>query len=172
VSAVADDAARLDREKIRTEKLHAWFGTTEALRGIDLSIPERRVTAIIGPSGCGKSTFVRCLNRMHEVVPGARVSGRVLIGGRDIYAHKVNPVQLRRHVGMVFQKPNPFPTMSIRQNVLAGPRLSALRGGDAHELAEKALRQAALWNEVKDILDRNGASLSRKHFARPLRLRK
>jgi phosphate transport system ATP-binding protein len=147
-------------EKIRTEKLHAWFGASEVLRGIDLSMPERRVTAIIGPSGCGKSTFVRCLNRMHEVVPGARVEGRVLLGGRDIYAPGVNPVRLRRHVGMVFQKPNPFPTMSIRENVLAGLRLNAARVESADRVVEKALHQAALWDEVKDVLDRSGASLS------------
>jgi len=147
-------------EKIRTENLHAWFGTTAALRGITLSIPEKQVTAIIGPSGCGKSTFVRCLNRMHEVVPGARVEGKVVLDGRDIYSSSVNPVRLRRYMGMVFQKPNPFPTMSIRENVLAGPRLNRIPIRDEDELVEFALRQAALWDEVKDSLNRSGSSLS------------
>jgi len=118
------------------------------------------VTAIIGPSGCGKSTFVRCLNRMHEVVPGARVEGRVLLDGNSIYGPGVDPVRVRRRVGMVFQKPNPFPTMSIRDNVLAGLRLNGERPSDPESLVERALHQAALWDEVKDILDRSGASLS------------
>ena len=148
------------REKMRAENLRAWFDETLALRGITLSVVERQVTAIIGPSGCGKSTFVRCLNRLHEVVPGTRVEGKVYLDGTDIYAPAVNPVRLRRHVGMVFQKPNPFPTMSIRDNVLAALRLSGVRTNDSNELVERALRQAALWDEVKDVLDRSGASLS------------
>jgi phosphate transport system ATP-binding protein len=147
-------------EKIRTAGLHAWFGPIHALRGVTLPILERRVTAIIGPSGCGKSTFVRCLNRMHEVVPGARAEGRVLLDGQDVYAPGVNPVRVRRLVGMVFQKPNPVPTMSIRDNVLAGLRLTGTRVPDADGLAERALRQAALWDEVKDVLGRSGSSLS------------
>ncbi len=118
------------------------------------------MTAIIGPSGCGKSTFIRCLNRMHEVVPGARVEGQVLLDGKDIYARGVDPVRVRRRVGMVFQKPNPFPTMSIRDNVLAGLRLNGIAPDDPDALVEQALRQAALWDEVKDTLDRSGASLS------------
>ncbi|HUO84611.1 MAG TPA: phosphate ABC transporter ATP-binding protein PstB [Thermoanaerobaculia bacterium] len=154
----ADQPSR--REILRAEEIHAWFGETEALKGITLSIPEHSVLAIIGPSGCGKSTFIRCLNRMHEVVPGARVEGRVLLEGVDIYAPRVNPVRVRRRVGMVFQKPNPFPTMSIRENVLAGLRLQRLSPRNAEELVEKSLRQAALWDEVKDILDRSGVSLS------------
>ena len=117
-------------EKMRAEGLRAWFGKSEALKGITLGVAERRVTAIIGPSGCGKSTFVRCLNRMHEVVPGARVEGRVLLDGTSIYGRGVDPVRVRRRVGMVFQKPNPFPTMSIRDNVLAGLRLNGERPSD------------------------------------------
>ena len=146
--------------KMTAAGLRAYYGKSEALKGIDLPVRDRRVTAIIGPSGCGKSTFVRCLNRMHEVVPGTRVEGRVLLEGEDIYAPGVDPVRVRRHVGMVFQKPNPFPTMSIADNVLAGLRLNRLAVPDAGERVEKALRQAALWDEVKDILGRGGASLS------------
>jgi len=148
------------REKMRSEALRAWFGRTEALKGITLGIAERRVTAIIGPSGCGKSTFIRCLNRMHEVVPGTRVEGKVLLDGVNVYERGTDPVRLRARVGMVFQKPNPFPTMSIRDNVLAGLRLGGAKVRDADELVEKALGRAALWNEVKDILGRSGASLS------------
>ncbi len=146
--------------KMWVDNLRAWFGQTEVLRGITLPIAERRATAIIGPSGCGKSTFIRCLNRMHEVVRGARVSGRVFLDGVNIYAEGVNPVRLRRRIGMVFQKPNPFPMMSIRENVLAGLRLQKLRMPDKEELVEKALRRAALWDEVKDVLNRPGESIS------------
>jgi phosphate transport system ATP-binding protein len=148
------------RDKMRTEELRAWFGRSEAIKGVSLRVVERRVTAIIGPSGCGKSTFIRCLNRMHEVVHGARVAGRVLLDGACIYDRGVDPVRIRSRVGMVFQKPNPFPTMSIRGNVLAGLRLNGTRVPGEEELAEKALRQAALWDEVKDVLGRSGSSLS------------
>jgi phosphate transport system ATP-binding protein len=148
------------RAKMEARGLRAFFGKSEALRGIHMVLPERRVTAIIGPSGCGKSTFVRCLNRMHEVVPGARVEGTVLFEGQDIYARSVDPVRLRRRVGMVFQKPNPFPTMSIRDNVLAGLRLNGLKTAEADALVERSLQAAALWNEVKDRLDKPGMSLS------------
>jgi phosphate transport system ATP-binding protein len=146
--------------KMRAEDLHAWFGQLEALGGITLDVPEHRVTAIIGPSGCGKSTFIRCLNRMHEVVPTARLTGRVLLDGQNIYAPGANPVLVRQRVGMVFQKPNPFPTMSIRQNVLAGMYLQRLRPSNTEDIVERALRQAALWDEVRDRLDRSGTSLS------------
>jgi phosphate transport system ATP-binding protein len=146
--------------KMASENLRASFGRSEALHGVSLPIFEGQVTAVIGPSGCGKSTFIRCLNRMHEVVPGARASGRVLLDGADIYARGVDPARLRRRVGMVFQKPNPFPTMSIRANVLAGQRLAGERGPSGEERVEKALRQAALWDETKDVLGRSGVSLS------------
>ncbi len=146
--------------KMRTEGLRAFFGQSEVLRGIDLAIAEKHVTAIIGPSGCGKSTYVRCLNRMHEVVPGARAAGKVLLDQRDIYASDVDPVQVRRRVGMVFQKPNPFPTLSIRDNVLAGLRLNGIRVADPEAAVERALRQVALWDEVKDGLGRAGTGLS------------
>jgi len=146
--------------KMRTEGLKADFGGPEVLKGIDLPIAEKHVTAVIGPSGCGKSTFIRCLNRMHEVVPGARASGTVLLDQQNIYAPDVDAVRVRRRVGMVFQKPNPFPTMSIRDNVLAGLKLNGTRLEDPEATVEKSLRQVALWDEVKDGLGRAGTSLS------------
>jgi len=146
--------------KMRTEGLKADFGGPEVLKGIDLPVVEKHVTAVIGPSGCGKSTFIRCLNRMHEVVPGARAGGVVLLDQQDIYASDVDPVRVRRRVGMVFQKPNPFPTMSIRDNVLAGLKLNGTRLHDPDAIVEKSLRQVALWDEVKDGLGRAGTSLS------------
>src|SRR5512138_2326949 len=121
--------------------LNAWFGNAHVLKGIDLTMAPKAVTAVIGPSGCGKSTFIRCLNRMHEVVPGARVSGTVLVEGEDVYAPGVDPVQVRRRIGMVFQRPNPFPTMSVFDNVAAGLRLGGVRRrADLQEAVERALR--------------------------------
>jgi phosphate transport system ATP-binding protein len=149
-----------DAVKIRVEALKAGFGAAEVIKGVTLPIRTHKVTAIIGPSGCGKSTFVRCLNRMHEVTPGAHANGRVLLDGLDIYRDDVDPVRVRRRVGMVFQKPNPFPTMSIRDNVLAGLRLNGLKVESPDALVEQTLRRVALWDEVKDGLSRSGASLS------------
>jgi phosphate transport system ATP-binding protein len=147
--------------KIRVRDLKAWFGDKEVLRGVSMEIREREVTAVIGPSGCGKSTFIRCLNRMHELVPNARMSGRVEIDGVDVYGSDMDPVMLRRSVGMVFQKPNPFPTMSIRENVLAGLRLTRRHRSDtSRDVVQRALTQAALWDEVKDRLDEPGGGLS------------
>lgn len=146
--------------KMRTEQLRASFGSSEVLKGIDLPIAAKQVTAVIGPSGCGKSTFVRCLNRMHEVVPGAKATGKVLLDTQDIYEQRVDPVRVRGRVGMVFQKPNPFPTMTIRDNVLAGLRLNGVRLDDADSVVEQTLRRVALWDEVKDGLMRAGTSLS------------
>src|SRR5262245_18847501 len=146
---------------IHVTGVNAWFGSAHVLKGIDLTMAPKAVTAIIGPSGCGKSTFIRCLNRMHEVVPEARVSGTVLVEGEDVYAPHVDPVQVRRRIGMVFQRPNPFPTMSVFDNVAAGLRLAGVRRrADLHEAVERALRQAALWDEVKDGLEKSGTSLS------------
>jgi phosphate transport system ATP-binding protein len=146
-------------EDIRVGDLNAWFGPRQTLRGINLSIAARAVTAIIGPSGCGKSTFIRCVNRMHEIVPGARVTGSVVVGGEDVYAG--DPVEVRRRIGMVFQKPNPFPTMSIFDNVAAGLRLGGVRNrGLLRDAVERALMQAALWDEVKDSLAKPGSGLS------------
>ena len=147
--------------KIRAREVHAWYGDNQVLRDITMDIEAQRVTAIIGPSGCGKSTFIRCLNRMHEMITGARVEGSIELEGQDVYAHEVDPVLLRRRVGMVFQKPNPFPTMSIRDNVLAGLRLTrSERRSQGDAIVETALRQAALWEEVQDKLDARGLSLS------------
>ena len=146
--------------RMHAEDVRAFYGSNEVIKGITLPIPNRRVTAIIGPSGCGKSTFLRCLNRMHELTAGARVSGHIYLDDQDIYASRVNPVKLRRHVGMVFQKPNPFPSMSIAENVLAGFKLNGIKVKDPEQVVEKALRQAALWDEVKDHLKRSGSSLS------------
>ncbi len=145
--------------KIVVEKLHAWFGPATVFKDVSLAVPHRSVLAVIGPSGCGKSTFLRCLNRMHELTPGAGSKGKLLIDGEDLYAPSVDPVRLRRRVGMVFQRPNPFPTMSVRDNVSAGLRLNRMPG-DHGEAAERCLRQAALWDEVKDRLDEAATGLS------------
>jgi phosphate transport system ATP-binding protein len=145
--------------KIDVRQLNAWFKQNHALRNVSLTVPDNSVLAIIGPSGCGKSTFVRCINRMHELVPGARQSGKVLVDGQDLHARRVDPVNLRRRVGMVFQRANPFPTMSIADNVAAGLRLNGVKG-DYEELVENSLRQAALWDEVKDRLRHSALSLS------------
>lgn len=142
-------------------RLNGWFGTHQALTEISLRVPAKAVTAIIGPSGCGKSTFLRCLNRMHELVRGARLEGEVRLFGEDIYAPHVDPTLVRRRVGMVFQKSNPFPTMTVSENVTVGLRLNGIRNRQIlAERAERALRMAALWDEVKDCLRKAGTSLS------------
>jgi len=154
---------RSDRpHAIEAEGVSAWFGRRKVLDRVSLHMPAGRVTALIGPSGCGKSTFLRILNRMHELVPGASLAGRVLVDGDDIYDPEKNLADARRAVGMVFQKPNPFPAMSIRDNVLAGLKLTGQRipKADAEELVETSLRRAGLWNEVKDRLDAHGSALS------------
>jgi phosphate transport system ATP-binding protein len=147
---------------IHVQDLDAWFGTKQALHKIALDMPEKQTTAIIGPSGCGKSTFVRCLNRMHETIPDARVAGTVRIGDMEVYGKGVSPVSVRRRIGMVFQKPNPFPTMSIYDNVAAGLKLNGFRNRrELDSIVERSLRQAALWDEVKDDMKKkSGASLS------------
>ena len=149
-------------KRIEVNDLNVYYSNFLAVEGVSLTIEPRTVTAFIGPSGCGKSTFLRTLNRMHEVIPGARVDGEVLIDGNNLYGPGVDPVLVRRQVGMVFQRPNPFPTMSIQDNVLAGVKLNNRRmsKSDGDELTEKALRGANLWNEVKDRLDRPGSGLS------------
>jgi len=149
-----------DQMKLEVRELNAFFGKNHAVRGVSLSIPERSVYAIIGPSGCGKSTFLRCLNRMHELVPGARAEGTILLDGQDLLGRGMDPVRLRRRVGMVFQRPNPFPTMSIFDNVAAGMKLNGIANGDMEERVERALERAALWEEVKDRLSASALSLS------------
>lgn len=150
------------RTRLVSEALDAWFGPIHAVHGITLPVPEGSVMAIIGPSGCGKSTFLRCLNRMHETVPTGRVSGRVLLDGRDIYARDVNPIAVRKHIGMVFQRPTPFPTMSIRDNVAAGLRVmdGRMSRRETDAIVEGALQRAALWDEVKDRLNASALALS------------
>ncbi len=148
-------------ERMVTEDLRVSFGKHEAVKGVDMEIRPRSVTAIIGPSGCGKTTFLRALNRMHDHTPSARVSGRVLLGDQDIYDNGIDLVDLRVRVGMVFQRPNPFPTMSIRGNVTFAPKRHGLaKGRELDELVERVLRQAALWEEVKDRLDEPATGLS------------
>jgi len=145
----------------RVEDLKAYFGKVEALHGISMAIPFQQVTAIIGPSGCGKSTFVRCLNRMHEVTPETKVTGVCLWQGWDLYGPAVDPVEVRRRIGMVFQKANPFPMMSIYDNVVAGLKLMGVRNKQKlAQTAEQSLLRAALWDEVKDKLGQPGTSLS------------
>ncbi len=145
---------------VKLEKLRAFYGAAEQVKGIDLEFNANEVTAIIGPSGCGKSTMVRCINRMHEEIPGAHAEGRVLLDGHDVYDASVDVVSVRRAIGMVFQKPNPFPTMSVFDNVAAGLRLSSRGRGDLHVKVEAALRSAGLWEEVSDRLTEPGAGLS------------
>jgi phosphate transport system ATP-binding protein len=145
---------------VRLEGLRAFYGDAEQVKGIDLDFNANEVTAIIGPSGCGKSTMVRCINRMHEEIPGARAEGKVLLDELDVYGSSVDVVAVRRAIGMVFQKPNPFPTMSIFDNVAAGLRLSSRGRGDLKPKVEKALRGAGLWDEVADRLAEPGAGLS------------
>jgi len=149
--------------RMRVSSLDAYFGSVHAVKGVSMRIQDRQVTAIIGPSGCGKSTFLRCLNRMHETVPTARVEGEVELDGRDIYARGVNAIAVRKHIGMVFQRPTPFPTMSIRDNVAAGLRVLDVarpNRSETDEIVEKALVRAALWNEVKDRLSGSATGLS------------
>jgi phosphate transport system ATP-binding protein len=142
------------------QDLHAHYGSTHAVRGVSLRFEPGEVTAMIGPSGCGKSTLVRCINRMHEEIPGARSEGRVLLDDVDLYGEDVDVVAVRRAVGMVFQKPNPFPTMSIFDNVAAGLRLTGRRGSDLSERVQRSLAGAGLWDEVKDRLREPGIGLS------------
>ena len=149
-------------KRIDVKNLNIFYGDFHAVKDVSMTIEPRSVTAFIGPSGCGKSTFLRTLNRMHEVIPGATVKGEVSIDGQNLYGRGVDPVDVRRQVGMVFQRPNPFPTMSIKENVLAGVRLNSKRLSSkaADELCERSLRGANLWNEVKDRLDKPGSGLS------------
>jgi len=150
----------MENEILRTEGLKAYYGNQEILKGITISFPQNRVTAVMGPSGCGKTTFIRCLNRMHELSPNARVEGKVFLHNRDIY--EMDPMLVRRKVGMVFQRPNPFPTMSIYDNVIAGYKLNGIKlpKSELDRIVEESLKKAALWDEVKDHLYKSGTFLS------------
>jgi len=155
-SAVAQPTGR----SMTIEGLHAYYGATHAIKGVNLHYAPNEVTAMIGPSGCGKSTVLRCLNRMHEEIPGARTEGRVTLDDLEIYGDGVDVTSVRRAIGMVFQKPNPFPTMSIYDNVAAGLKLAGIKGRKTEEVVERSLRGAGLWEEVKDRLSQPGVSLS------------
>jgi phosphate transport system ATP-binding protein len=158
------DAASLGSHEsayaLQAQSVSCWFGKRKVLEGVSLDVERGSVVALIGPSGCGKSTFLRSLNRMHELVPGAALGGSVLLDGVDIYGEQMRPAEVRKRIGMVFQKPNPFPAMTIRENVLAGLKLTGTKVDDANALLEWALTRASLWNEVKDRLDSPGGSLS------------
>ena len=150
-----------EKFKVRIENVNGWYGSKRAIKDVNLDIKEKSVTAFIGPSGCGKTTLLRCLNRMHEMTPGAHADGRVVLDGIDIYDKSIDPVVIRRRIGMVFQKPNPFPTMSIFDNVAAGLRLNGMRNKTIiREIVEESLKNAALWEEVKNQLEQPGMSLS------------
>ena len=154
-------AAMAPRAALSIDQLNAYYGSVLAVQDVTVPILRHSTTAIIGPSGCGKSTVLRCLNRMHEVVPRARVSGRVLLEGQNIYDRGVDPVRVRRRIGMLFQRPNPFPTMSIFDNVVSGLKLNERHARrELEEIVERALRQVALWEEVKDVLGKSAADLS------------
>jgi phosphate transport system ATP-binding protein len=143
----------------RLDDVHVYYGSFLALRGVTLDIPDRQITAFIGPSGCGKSTLIRCLNRMNDLIPGARVEGKIHYHGQDLYGDDVDPVEVRRRIGMVFQKPNPFPK-SIYENIAFGPRVIGMKPASMDQLVEESLRRAALWDEVKDKLKQNALALS------------
>jgi phosphate transport system ATP-binding protein len=145
---------------LESKDINVWFGERHVLKNVSLQFPKKEVTALIGPSGCGKSTFIRTLNRMHELIPGAGLAGSVMLDGQDIYDEGVDPTSVRLRVGMVFQKPNPFPTMSIKDNVLSGLRLSGRKNQISDELVEDSLKRASMWNEVKDRLADPAISLS------------
>lgn len=150
-----------EKYKVRIEKVNGWYGAKRAIKDVNLNVKDKAVTAFIGPSGCGKTTLLRCLNRMHEMTPGAHADGRVVVDGINIYDKSIDPVVIRRRIGMVFQKPNPFPTMSIFDNVAAGLRLNGMKNKTIiSEIVEESLKNAALWEEVKNELDKPGMSLS------------
>jgi phosphate transport system ATP-binding protein len=159
-TSAAPRGAASSGHAINVRDLHAYYGQQHAVKGLDITFPANEVTAIIGPSGCGKSTMVRCINRMHEEIPGARATGSITLDDLDVYGSDVDVTSVRRLIGMVFQKPNPFPTMSIFDNVAAGIKLTGQRGGDLKEKVNRALRSVGLWEEVKDRLNAPGIGLS------------
>ncbi len=155
-SLLSDDASLA----MKAQDVSVWFGKRKILEGVNMNFPRNSCTALIGPSGCGKSTFIRTLNRLHELLPGAALAGSVLYEGSDIYDPEIDPVQIRLKIGMVFQKPNPFPSMTIRGNVLSGLKLSGMKRDDHDQIVEETLTSAGLWNEVKDRLDHAAGELS------------
>jgi phosphate transport system ATP-binding protein len=152
--------ADVSTTELEARDVSVWFGKRKVLEGVNMEFPKSSVTALIGPSGCGKSTFIRTLNRLHELIPGAALAGEVLYDGKDIYAPEVDPVHIRLSIGMVFQKPNPFPSMTIRGNVLSGLKLSGMKRSNHDEIVEETLTAAGLWNEVKDRLGAEAGALS------------
>ena len=171
MSAEFDEVAVLEQELISTSAavgpvemeardVSVWFGKRKVLEGVNIEFRKNTVTALIGPSGCGKSTFIRTLNRLHELIPGAALAGSVLYEGKDIYAPEIDPVQIRLSIGMVFQKPNPFPSMTIRGNVLSGLKLSGMKRPNHDDIVEETLTAAGLWTEVKDRLNAAAGDLS------------
>jgi phosphate transport system ATP-binding protein len=155
-SLLSDDASLA----MKAQDVSVWFGKRKILEGVNMNFPRNSCTALIGPSGCGKSTFIRTLNRLHELLPGAALAGSVLYEGTDIYDPEIDPVQIRLKIGMVFQKPNPFPSMTIRGNVLSGLKLSGMKRDNHDQIVEETLTSAGLWNEVKDRLDHAAGELS------------
>ncbi|MBK9739603.1 MAG: phosphate ABC transporter ATP-binding protein [Actinobacteria bacterium] len=157
---LAMTAATSARTEMETRDVSVWFGKRKVLEGVNIAFPKNTVTALIGPSGCGKSTFIRTLNRLHELIPTAALAGEVLYEGNDIYSPEVDPVHIRLKIGMVFQKPNPFPSMTIRGNVLSGLKLSGMKRPNHDDIVEQTLTAAGLWNEVKDRLNNAAGDLS------------
>jgi len=152
--------APVGQAEMETRDVSVWFGKRKVLEGVNIAFPRNTVTALIGPSGCGKSTFIRTLNRLHELIPSAALAGEVLYKGQDIYAPEIDPVHIRLNIGMVFQKPNPFPSMTIRGNVLSGLKLSGMKRSNHDDIVEETLTHAGLWNEVKDRLNHAAGDLS------------
>ena len=154
------DLTRSRQIEMESRELSVWFGQRKVLEGVSIKFPKNSVTALIGPSGCGKSTYIRTLNRLHELIPGAALAGEVLYDGKDIYSPDIDPVSIRLKIGMVFQKPNPFPSMTIRGNVLSGLKLSGMKRSNHDDIVEETLTAAGLWKEVKDRLDHAAGDLS------------
>lgn len=154
------DLTRSRQIEMESRELSVWFGQRKVLEGVSIKFPKNSVTALIGPSGCGKSTYIRTLNRLHELIPGAALAGEVLYDGKDIYSADIDPVSIRLKIGMVFQKPNPFPSMTIRGNVLSGLKLSGMKRSNHDDIVEETLTAAGLWKEVKDRLDHAAGDLS------------
>ena len=159
-TSLSEETAQSGPIEIETRDISVWFAERKVLEGVNIEFPKNSVTALIGPSGCGKSSFIRTLNRLHELIPGAKLAGEVLYEGKDIYAPEIDPVHIRLQIGMVFQKPNPFPSMTIRGNVLSGLKLSGMKRPNHDQIVEETLSAAGLWNEVKDRLNAPAGDLS------------